>query len=370
MKKRTALLAFYVFLGLLLAAKTSAQELAFKAELLFEISTASDEHLLSGPSHISTDSEGNIYVADYYTLDVKQFDSDGAYQRTIGRRGRGPGEVLRITEMHIGHDDHLIVVDQIQYRVIEFGIDYEELDTWTYKNWEMMWPRDIINFNDGYLFLYRLAIPPEVNAGEHPQFSQERRDKLFHVINLQLDSVGTEFGNYNALDYADDELFSRQTEAKGGWVQPYDENSVVFSHSIYDGSLYRFDRNGEVRRHEGYLKTDTPLERLYREPYPEEAQVSHGMGGTVAGMIYAESAGLYRLESGKFVHFTWQGRDEKELYVELFNEELILQAYGTVQGLDYRYFSIEHYADGRFYGIGLRKEEIPVVVVFEMEALP
>src|SRR5688572_29611828 len=41
---------------------------------------------------VITDVEGNIYVADSRTFNIRVFDEGGRLLRTIGRKGGGPGE--------------------------------------------------------------------------------------------------------------------------------------------------------------------------------------------------------------------------------------------------------------------------------------
>ena len=42
---------------------------------------------------IQAASDGTIYVLDYSATEVRAYDSDGRYLRTISRRGEGPGEI-------------------------------------------------------------------------------------------------------------------------------------------------------------------------------------------------------------------------------------------------------------------------------------
>lgn len=48
---------------------------------------------LAKPWDIALDDEGRLYVLDIQDASIKVFDPQGAYVRTIGRRGQGPGEI-------------------------------------------------------------------------------------------------------------------------------------------------------------------------------------------------------------------------------------------------------------------------------------
>ena len=46
------------------------------------------------PSNIAIDSRDRVYICDLYNFCVKVFDSAGKHLRTIGRKGRGPGDLI------------------------------------------------------------------------------------------------------------------------------------------------------------------------------------------------------------------------------------------------------------------------------------
>jgi len=54
-----------------------------------------DEYVLGYVSGLSGDAEGNVYVTDSRLTRVQVYDSLGQFTQTMGRRGRGPGEMQR-----------------------------------------------------------------------------------------------------------------------------------------------------------------------------------------------------------------------------------------------------------------------------------
>jgi hypothetical protein len=60
---------------------------------------------------IAVDRLGRLYVADTYTTDVRVFDSAGAYVRTLGRKGQGPGEFTWPEGLTWQNDSTLWVLD-------------------------------------------------------------------------------------------------------------------------------------------------------------------------------------------------------------------------------------------------------------------
>ena len=78
------------------------------------------EYQLGRPKGVLTDSTGNIYIADWASQSIKVFGPDGAYIRTQGGRGRGPGEFQGIHMMARTPDHSLFVMDW-------GGLEYEYL---------------------------------------------------------------------------------------------------------------------------------------------------------------------------------------------------------------------------------------------------
>ena len=80
-----------------------------------------DEYIFSGPEHIATDLENNIYVADGNLANIRIYDKMGVYIRSISRKGQGPGENQEITCMTIDNNNgDLIIVDRMNQRFTRF----------------------------------------------------------------------------------------------------------------------------------------------------------------------------------------------------------------------------------------------------------
>ena len=154
---------------------------------------------------IAVDGEGRLYTADTGARAVQVFDSSGAWLRTIGRTGQGPGEYVRPYAIGL-LGDTLVVVDpqnlrmglfdpegrwlgQLPYppisgsnRVFQLGadriavLDMRRLDSGietTYVTWTHGGPRDTV-----------AAAAPRPPRGEGPAVSLECPDDATGIIHL------------------------------------------------------------------------------------------------------------------------------------------------------------------------------------------
>jgi hypothetical protein len=71
------------------------------------------------PSTVTCDPEGNIYVVDSGALNIKKFDAQGKFLKTIGREGQGPGEFGGLYYSTFAKD-RLIVWDSGNRRLCSF----------------------------------------------------------------------------------------------------------------------------------------------------------------------------------------------------------------------------------------------------------
>ena len=92
--------------------------ITLKEELTMGGGKAQVESTLSKARGIAVDDDGNIYVGDAQQACIKVFDKAGAYLRTIGRRGQGPGEMSWVESVAISHDNQELIVGDIGKRIV------------------------------------------------------------------------------------------------------------------------------------------------------------------------------------------------------------------------------------------------------------
>lgn len=93
-----------------------------------------EEYTLFTPRPAGVSEEGRIYVYDYGDYTVKAFTQQGEYVTTFGRgQGRGPSEMITMTDLGIWRDSLVYVVDPRQARVSFFEKDGDFLRSELYE---------------------------------------------------------------------------------------------------------------------------------------------------------------------------------------------------------------------------------------------
>ena len=94
-----------------------------KLRELFTLPTDSDILLLN-PDGVKVDLGGDIYLADFGTMQVLRFGPDGQYLNSYGTGiGQGPGELMNISDFVITNDSIVQILDPSARRVSYFGKD-------------------------------------------------------------------------------------------------------------------------------------------------------------------------------------------------------------------------------------------------------
>ena len=73
------------------------------------------------PNYVAVDKKGDIYISDRYNHHIKVFDRDGKYLRTIGRKGRGPGDLHRPRFITFSPEGDLVVLESGSRRIQYFS---------------------------------------------------------------------------------------------------------------------------------------------------------------------------------------------------------------------------------------------------------
>ncbi|MYE15350.1 MAG: 6-bladed beta-propeller [Gemmatimonadetes bacterium] len=96
-------------------------------DLQFGSVDGTDPNLTFGAIRVQAASDGTIYVLDQQAAEVRVFDSDGRYLRTIVRQGEGPGEIGGANGIFLSGDTLLWINDTRQRTIIGVDTDGDEV---------------------------------------------------------------------------------------------------------------------------------------------------------------------------------------------------------------------------------------------------
>jgi len=81
------------------------------------------EYMFSRISGIAVDDDGRIYVLDYKEAQIKVFDINGDYLKTIGRAGQGPGELASPYSICVTEQNQIMIQDLNNHRMVFFSLE-------------------------------------------------------------------------------------------------------------------------------------------------------------------------------------------------------------------------------------------------------
>lgn len=322
------------------------------------------EYLFGEIAGVRTDSAGNIFVADNKMMNIRVYDSEGDYLRTIGSRGRGPGEFQDITSMHIDRKNRLVVTDNLNSRFTWLSLTGEVLDTRLYNRNELVWPKQIGHpSGKEYLLLFEkidlLHTMPSTPGGD------------------RLEAPLTSFGPISLFPSSDEPYVLPSASYNPGqfWLTAPDE--FVYAPGLYDGRLFRFKRKGS-----GWTIADTlsgwSPERGAFTPTEKSAgddriHFIHSGSETVSAVVHTQSVGCFVQNSGHIVHFLIARREDGVVFgVQVFSPAGKYQGFDVLERIDESHiYPSTHRLEmmwmddrGRFYLKDRR--EVPVLRVVEL----
>ncbi|MBL7084394.1 MAG: 6-bladed beta-propeller [Candidatus Aminicenantes bacterium] len=119
----------------------------------------SDEnYMFSQIRNFVIDKNENIYVADVKETYVKVFDKNGEFLKVFGKEGEGPGEIGRISSIHINAKNELLVHDSRNRKIQYFSLEGKFVRS---KNLGKIRPlRLYCDYNENYYVTTAVIDPP------------------------------------------------------------------------------------------------------------------------------------------------------------------------------------------------------------------
>jgi hypothetical protein len=95
----------------------TAQAIKFIEDLSVGGEDGEGASLIQTPIDIDADLSGKIYILDYRDASIRQFDGNGSFIRSLGRKGQGPGEFEGPVSMEVVPNGNVIIIDKSQMRL-------------------------------------------------------------------------------------------------------------------------------------------------------------------------------------------------------------------------------------------------------------
>ena len=316
-----------------------AQELSFTLHeqlIIGDDEEAPSEYLFYYPQIVRTDSQGNIYVKDARSADVRVFDANGRYVTTVGKRGEGPGELQEVFGMHVDGDDRVIVADRTSRRLTIFTDMGKSFATKSLAEKGMIAPRPILSLHNSFVLTYvELFANPE--GGPSIQ-----DDRVLHTYDTDLNRLETFAQLDDIYDLDDPFLNAYSTSPRAMKVATNGTDTIVLAPTVYGGYIYRYTRSNDM----------WVMEKLKGGPVPKRSfmpvskkdidtnpDVRRGASmlfhstGTYRARILSLSSGVAILSTGEILHFPLRMplKQNFEPRAELFNQNGDLVGYGQLQ---------------------------------------
>ncbi len=207
-----------------------------------------DPYLFGSIATVAIAEDGSIVVADGKDPRLRIFDSNGAFERDIGREGDGPGEFRRITSVGVWNDNILVFDSQLQ-KLVQFARDGGLIGSHQFGN---------------YLNVYNSGTVASGYVIAAPMMGDPNDDEARYLRILGADlETNKEFGSLADL-YDLEQRIEVQQATFGALKMGTSENRVAVAPTIYDCEIlvYKIDTEPIVPIR---YKSESCSDRGYRE---------------------------------------------------------------------------------------------------------
>jgi len=98
--------------------KSVEKQTSVQLEELWRIGGEDDEEIFGVITDIVVDDDGNVYMLDAQLNEIKVYDTDGEFLRTIGREGEGPGEFRGASNMFMVPGGNIGVLQTFPAKIV------------------------------------------------------------------------------------------------------------------------------------------------------------------------------------------------------------------------------------------------------------
>ncbi|MDE2826989.1 MAG: 6-bladed beta-propeller [Bacteroidota bacterium] len=323
-------------IGASMLATVQAQKLTFTLHehlIIGDDEEAPSEYLFYYPQIVRTDSQGNIYVKDLKSADVRVFDANGRYVTTVGKRGEGPGELREVFGMHVDGDDRIIVADRMNRRLTIFTDMGKSFTTKSLEeDGRTIAPRPILSLDNSFVLNYvKLFANPEGG----PSIMD---DRVLHTYDTDFNRLETFAQLDDIYDLDDPFLNAYSTSPRGMYVATNGTDTIVLAPTVYGGYIYRYTRSNDKWVMEKLKGGPVPMRAFIpvsKKDIEENQDIRRGsiLTSGYSARILSRSNGVAILSTGEILHFPVRTplKQDFEPQAELFNQNGDLVGYGQLQ---------------------------------------
>lgn len=168
---------------------------------------------------------GRIYIGDYGTAKVVVFDMDGNFIFSINKRGRGPGEYLRLSAFTVD-DNYIYLMDNDSGKLRKYSLSGEYLEEHTLP--VLAW--DIGVFDNGDLMLATAPLDPR------GFISGQSLHRLF-ITDNNLKNIHTSLFEYE----------QENVDPVGKLNYLFEDDSLIIFHSVGSDIIHTFSKTDQSK---------------------------------------------------------------------------------------------------------------------------
>jgi len=102
-------------------------KMMIEKELVIGKSSGRDEYMFGDAKGVAVDDSGRIFVLDSKQTLIRVFDRNGAYLKTIGKKGQGPGELQTPQHIFTTWQEEIMIEDHLPRQFVFYTLDGEFL---------------------------------------------------------------------------------------------------------------------------------------------------------------------------------------------------------------------------------------------------
>lgn len=272
-----------------------------------------------------TDSKGHIIIADAGPKKLLVFNQKGKLLYTIGKKGPGPGEFRYMAGMSIDSNDVITVFDRAAQALKRFSSSGQYLNS-IILNKPVNSRVEFESWHNNHLLFYLKYNP---NAD---------KNYFLHIYSGDYSLIGN-WIPIQKLQNLDQSVLALFVGDTGDHF--ISGNNLYYTPAIYNGYIYKYklasnkqDIQVSLKHKYAGLVYKNPAQRFHNANLPYADATMTYLGRKFQYLIHNQSRGLFQLNDGRIVHFTYiESADSKKRVfgIELYDADMNPIGYSPIK---------------------------------------